>query len=111
LCNTDLVDLLVDCCVFIREGGEVSIEEPVESIPFILVKQIVKRSGYPVVRVSDESIVEAFYEYVSENVLKHVSAIEREIALKINAAICIYVPTHTKPLSSIDPQRLKLRVQ
>lgn len=107
----NLARLVVEYCVSVKEGEEVSIDGSPESIPFIreLVKHTVQRGGYPIVRISDESILEAFYKYASESVLKHVSSIERELSEKINAMIRIHAPTHTKPLSSIDPVKLKTR--
>lgn len=83
----------------------------VESISFVreLVKQIIVRDGYPVVRVVDESLVGAFHGYAPESVLRHVSPVEREMMLKMNAIIRIHAPTHIKPLSGINPEKLKTR--
>jgi len=107
----NLARLVVDYCVSIKEGEEVSINGSVESIPFIreLVKEIVQRGGYPIIQITDESIIEAFYKYAPENVLRHISPIEREMTQKINATIRILAPTHTKPLVGVDPEKLRIR--
>ncbi|MEM2524297.1 MAG: aminopeptidase [Desulfurococcaceae archaeon] len=107
----NLARLVVEYCVDLREDEEVSIEGTVESIPFIreIVRQAVQRGAYPLIRIVDESIVEVLYKYAKQNVLTHVSSIEREIATKVNASISIYAPTHTKPLSGVDPEKLKIR--
>jgi len=57
----NLARLVVDYCVSIKEGEEVSINGSVESIPFIreLVKEIVQRGGYPIIQITDESIIES----------------------------------------------------
>lgn len=107
----NLARLVVEYCVDLRENEEVTIDGSVESVPFIreIVREAVQRGAYPIIRIMDESITEVFFKYATQGVLTHVSHIEKEIVSRTNAIIRVHAPTHTKPLSGIDPERLKIR--
>ena len=107
----NLAKLVVDYCVDLKAGEEVSIEGTVESIPLVreIVKQAVQRGSYPIVKITDESITEVFYKYATTNVLTHVSSLEKELVSRVNAMVSIHAPSHTKALAGIDPEKLRIR--
>ncbi|MEM0240976.1 MAG: aminopeptidase [Candidatus Nezhaarchaeales archaeon] len=106
-----LAKLVVDYCIAVKPGEEVSVEGSIESLPLLreVVREVVTRGGYPFVRITDESLVEVFYRYAPESVLRYVSPVERELVQRVHATIRVHAPTHTKPLSGIDPTRIKAR--
>ncbi len=107
-----LARLIVEYCIEVREGDEVVINAGIEAIPLVreIVKHLVERKGYPLlINLSDESITEIFYKYAPREVLEHVSDLEKEMLKKINASINILSPSHTKPLNTVDPEKIKLR--
>ena len=106
-----LAKLVVKYCINLKKGDEVHINGTPEAMPFIreLYRVIVANGGYPLLYLYDESLLEVFYKYATDDVLKHVSPIEKYTYEHINARISILSYTHTKYLSSIDPERIKLR--
>jgi len=107
-----LARLIVDYSVSIKNGDEAVINAGVEAIPLVreLVKYIVERGGYPLmINLSDESITETFYKYAPNDVLKHISIVEKTLLEKVDVSISILSPSHTKPLNTIDPEKIKVR--
>jgi len=94
---SNLTRLVVDYCVSVRDCSEVSIFRNRGAIPFI--RESVKT----------ESLIEAFYRYTPESVLKHVSPIEKRNELARQRINQDTLPTHTKPLANIDPEKLRIR--
>ncbi|MEM1695315.1 MAG: aminopeptidase [Desulfurococcaceae archaeon] len=107
----NLARLVAEYCISVKPGEEVSVEGSVESLPLLreIVREVVTRGGYPFVRITDESLVEVFYRYAPESVLRYVSPIERELMLRVHGMIRVHAPSHTKPLSGVDPGRIKAR--
>ncbi|MFZ8791992.1 MAG: aminopeptidase [Thermosphaera aggregans] len=107
-------EIIVDYSLNLKPGEEVVINASVEAIPLVreLVRKIVEKEAYPLlIRLDEESITEAFYKYAPQNVLTHVSIIEKEIVEKASASISIISPSHTKPLANVDPEKIKTRAQ
>ncbi len=106
-----LAELVVKYCIELNKGEEVYITGTIDSLPFIreLYKAIVTIGGYPILNLYDETLHEIFYKYADYDVLKHVSPIEKYLYEHINARISILSYTHTKYLSSINPERIKVR--
>ncbi len=106
-----LADLIVKYSVEVKKGEEVLIISTFEALPLVreLYRAILEAGGYPMTRFYDETLDEVFFKYANEEQLKHVSAIEKYIQEKINVRISILSSTHTKHLSSIDPNKIKIR--
>jgi len=106
-----LAELVVKYCIGLKSGEEVYITGTVDALPLIreLYRFIVSNGGYPLLYLYDESLLEVFYKYARENVLKHVSNVEKYTYEHVNARISVLSYTHTKYLSSISPERVKLR--
>lgn len=108
---TRLARLIADYCVEIRKGDEVLISGSYASLPLIkeLVKVTVVKGGYPIVIFSEEEIEEVFMKYATDEVLSHISPIEKFILENIDVRIRLVSETHTRHLSSIDPEKLRIR--
>jgi len=103
--------LITDYCTSIRKFDEVMVSGSLEAMPLIreLWKEIVLRSAYPRLIIADDILSEIFYRYAPQELLEYVSPIDRFIAEKITVRISILSPQHTKPLISIDPERIRTR--
>jgi len=106
-----LAELVTEYCIGVKKHDEILITGSYVALPLVreLVRSIVIRGGYPIVMFSEEELEEVFMKYADKEVLTHVSPIEEFILKSINARISILSSTHTKYLSSIDPERIKLR--
>ena len=107
-----LAKLIAEYCVSIRPGDEVVISAGLEALPLVreLYREIVSRGGYPLlVSLRDEVLDEIFYRYAKDEVLDHVSPVEKLLAEKVDVSISILAPSHTKHLSSVDPERMARR--
>jgi len=103
--------LIADYCTSIRKFDEVLISGSTEAMPLIreLWREVVIRGAYPRLVIADDMLAELFYRYASQELLEYVSPIDRFIAEKITVRISILSPQHTKPLISIDPERVRVR--
>lgn len=105
--------LLSEYCTTVKAGDEVLISSTYEAYPLIkeLWREIVSRGAYPRLRITDEVLIEMFYKYAPENLLRHYSKIDEFIMENIDVRISILSSTHTKPLVSTDPEKMKVRAQ
>ena len=105
-----LADLLAEYCVSIQRGQEVLYNSTYEALPLALevVRALVSRGAYPIIMLGDELLSEVRYRYATEDVLKHVSKVEKFIMENIDATISVVSSTHTKHLASIDPEKIKI---
>jgi len=111
---SNLARLITEYCVYLKKGEEVVISGGIEALPLIreIVKYTVQKGAYPLmINLGDESISEVFYKYATDDVLSHISPIEKEMVEKVDAFINILSPSHTKPLMGIDPEKIKKRSQ
>jgi len=106
-----LANLIVNYCIDVKENDEVYITGTFEALPLIreLFREILLNNGYPMVHFTDETLIETFYKYAKEDMLKYVSPIDKFIIEHINARISIISNTHTKYLSGISPEKVKIR--
>ncbi|MEM1655092.1 MAG: aminopeptidase [Nitrososphaerota archaeon] len=106
-----LAELVTDYSVSVRSGDEVLIRAEVEALPLVreLVRLVVLRGGYPHIMLGDSQVDEIFYRYASDPVLRHLSPIEKFIQENIDVSISIISSSHTKPLVSVDPERIRIR--
>ena len=105
--------LIVDYCTEVRRGDEVLISASFEALPLIreLWKAIVSKGAYPHFNLHDDVLNEIFYKYATEELLRYESKIDVFMVENIDVRISILSPTHTKPLVSVDPEKIKLRRQ
>ncbi len=106
-----LAKLIVDYCIEVGKNDEVLVTGRYVSLPLIkeIVKVIVTNGGYPIVFITEEEIEEVFMKYADKEVLSHISPIEEFIMKTISARVSIMSSTHTRYLSSIDPEKLRIR--
>ncbi|OYT27126.1 MAG: aminopeptidase [Thermoprotei archaeon ex4572_64] len=103
--------LLIDYCIEAKSGDEVLITSTLEAKLLIkhLIKELVLKDAYPLVNLLDEELIETFYEYAGDSVLKHLSKIDYDYAEVPNASIRVISSTHTKYLASIDSEKIRKR--
>lgn len=84
------------------------ITSTIAGMPLIieLYKKIVDAGGYPRISISNEELTEYFYRKASPELLEYLSPIDKFIMENINGIIRIIAPTHTKPLTGVDPDRI-----
>jgi len=106
-----LAKLLAEYSVSIKEGDEVLIRSDVEALPLVreIYRETVSRGAYPHVMLQDSVLEEIFYRYAGEGVLRHLSPIEKFLSEKVDVSISIISSSHTKPLVSVDPEKLRIR--
>lgn len=106
-----LAELITEYSVSVKPGDEVLVRAGVEALPLVreLVRLIVSRGGYPHLMLGDSMIEEIFYRYAGDQVLRHLSPIERFIQERIDVSISIISHDHTKPLVGVDPERIRVR--
>ncbi len=107
-----LARLLVEYCIEAGGGDEVIINAGVQAIPIVreVVGELVSHGAYPLmINLGDESITETFYRKAGMDVVKHVSPVEKIIYERVNAVISIISPSHTKPLTGMDPEKIRAR--
>ncbi len=106
-------NLILDYCVGVKKLDEVALYASIEAFPLVreLWKGIVLRGGYPRLIVTEDILTEILYRYASQELLEYTSPIDRFIMEKINVVINILSPTHSKPLMSIDPNRIASRAK
>ncbi len=106
-----LAKLITEYSVSVRAGDELLIRAEIEALPLVreLIRIVTSMGGYPHVMLGDSSIEEIFYKYADERVLKHLSPIEKFIQERVDVSISIISHSHTKPLISIDPEKIKIR--
>lgn len=103
--------LIVDYCVELRPREDVLIIGGIAGIEGVrsVFKYAVLRGANPRVELRDELMIEYFYKYAPPDLLRYLSPIDEFIYSKIDALVKIGSPGHTKPLVSIDPERVKVR--
>ncbi len=109
-----LAKLIAEYCVGIRKGDEVSIAAGIEALPLVrsMYREVVARGGYPVMTIlRDEVLDEIFYKYAEKDLLEHISPIEESIVKTISVSIHILSPSHTKHLSGVNPEKVKIRAK
>ncbi|BEP17488.1 aminopeptidase [Pyrofollis japonicus] len=107
-----LAQLIVDYCVSVKKGDEVTIGAGLEALPLVreIFKEVVKRGAYPLlVSLEDEALDEILYRYATDEVLEHVSPVEKLLSETITVAIRILAPSHTKHLMGIPAERMVKR--
>ncbi len=102
--------LLVNYCIEAKEGEEVLISGSYETLPLLVetVRALAERNAFPHVFIRDELIEEVFFRHASEKLLSYVPKLDKFLIENIDATIRILAPTHTRHLTSIDPEKQRL---
>ncbi|MEM3253865.1 MAG: aminopeptidase [Fervidicoccaceae archaeon] len=101
--------LLVNYCIGVKPVSEISISSTIAAMPLIteVYKKIVDAGGYPRIVITSEELVEYFYKKAPIQLIEYLSPIDKFMVENISGMIRIIAPTHTKPLSGVDPERIK----
>ncbi len=102
--------LIVDYSLEVRKGDYVAITGSYEALPLLveLVKEVVTRGAYPYVVIQDEVLQEAFYRYAPSEVLSMEPKVDKFIVENFDCMVSVLSSTHTRYLSSIDPEKLRI---
>ena len=105
-----LADLLVEYSLGVKAGWEVSFNATPEALPLAVevMRAVSSRGAHLIVFLRDEVLTETYYRYATEELLKSVSKVDKFLTENLDAMISVVSSTHTKPLASIDPERIKL---
>ncbi|MEM2157794.1 MAG: aminopeptidase [Sulfolobales archaeon] len=105
--------LLVNYCINASSGDEVRISATYEAMPLVreLWSELIKKNAYPHLNLIDEVLDEIFYRYSSDELLKHISKIDKFMYENVDATISIISSTHTKHLVNTDPEKIRIRSQ
>jgi len=100
--------LLASYCIGVKPLSEVMISSTIAGMPLIveLYKKIVDAGGYPRISIANEELTEYFYRKAPAELLEYLSPIDKFIMENISGMIRIIAPTHTKPLTGVDPERI-----
>jgi len=107
-----LADLVVNYSTEVKDGDFAVVIGSYASLPLVkeLVRAILERGGNPLVYFTEEEIEEVFYHYARGKQLEFISPFARIVVEKADVRISIVSSTHTKYLSSIDPEKIRKRM-
>ncbi|MFQ6060856.1 MAG: aminopeptidase, partial [Thermoplasmata archaeon] len=106
-----LAKVLVSYSLGLTKGEVLQIEGPSLAAPLIkaVYKEALLAGAHPYARTTVEGLVEIFYEYSSDEQLRHIFEAHKSELKKLNALLTIWGDWNTKKLKSVDPKRIALR--
>lgn len=105
--------LIAEYCLDLKPREHVLIRAGIPAIDGVrsIYKASVERGAYPIVQFTDSVMTEMFYRHAPRELLEFLSPIEEYIQEKVEALARVISSDHTKPLTSIDPEKMKTRSQ
>ncbi len=105
-----LAKLCVQYSVDVKPNEHVMIEGSEQALPLIkeLYKECLLRDAHPTV-FANLDLQYTFFKFAKEHQLKFVSPIQKFIAENIDASIGIFCEPNPKGLSTIDPEKIRIR--
>ena len=103
--------LIAEYCLDLRPREHLLIRAGIPGLEGIrsLYKAAVERGAFPIVLFSDSVMSELFYRHAPRELLEFESPLELLIQERVEATARIISSDHTKPLTSADPEKLRLR--
>ncbi|MGB9725406.1 MAG: aminopeptidase [Fervidicoccaceae archaeon] len=100
--------LIVNYCLGVKPLSEIMITSTSAGMPLVIevYKKIVDAGAFPRISLSNEELTEYFYRKASPELLEYVSPIDKFIMENINGLVRIIAPSHTKPLTGVEPERI-----
>jgi aminopeptidase len=100
-------DLLVDYCLRVRPGETILVGSELEARPLVeaCYRAIVRRGGFPLVRLELPGLAEFFVEHASEQQLLHLPPVPLYEAETVDGRIRIAAETDTRSMGRVDPHR------
>ncbi|RLE71763.1 MAG: aminopeptidase [Thermoprotei archaeon] len=107
-----LADLVIRYSTEVREGDFTVITGSHVALPLIkeLVRAILESGGNPAVYFREEELEEIFYKYARDKQLEFVNPLSRLMIEKADVRISVLSYTHTKYLSTVNPEKIKKRM-
>jgi aminopeptidase len=100
--------LLCDWCLEVAPGQQVLISTTTLAAPLVraLHREILKRGGWPGIRLSPPGLAADFYRYAGEAQLDGVSPVEFAEIQAVDADLRITAPENTRELAGVEPARI-----
>jgi aminopeptidase len=100
--------LLCDWCASVGERDQVIVATTVPAMPLAqsLHAAILKRGGWPLIRLSPDAVSTSFYRNARDLHLDEFAPLELADAQRADAFITILAPTNTRALAGVDPTRI-----
>ena len=100
--------LLCDWCLEVRQGNQVMIVSTTlaEPLAVALHAAVLARGGWPLVRLTPDSLEERFYAEASDAQLESFAPLEMTEVESIDAWLRIRAPSNTRALAAVDPARI-----
>jgi aminopeptidase len=107
----NLARILVSYSTAVKEGETCVIEGPTAGEPLLaaVYEEVVKAGGHPIVSMSFQGQVPAFFEHASDAQLEWISPLSKWAAEEADCRIAIGADTNTRELSGVDPARQSKR--
>jgi aminopeptidase len=104
---SSLARILVDYSTRVQEGETCIIEGPTAAEPLVgaVYERVLEAGGHPVIALSIEGQLPAYFERASDAQLEWVSPLAEWAAGKADCRVAIGADTNTRELSGIDPER------
>jgi aminopeptidase len=105
-----MADILVRYSIEAKPGDWVVIESPIPGEPLAdaCVRAVLEAGGHPTVLFSSDDVTETRYRNGSDEQLRFLSVLERDVVEQADARISILAPRNSRTLSSVDPERIAL---
>lgn len=106
-----LAKVLAHYSLKVKRGDLVRITGPALAEPLFraMYAEALDAGAYPMVRVTLQGLEELYYRKASDDQLKFISEIERLETERVSATLAILGKWNTRELTSVDPQRIRLR--
>ena len=106
-----LAQVLVNYSVDVQKGDLVAINTlPVaEPLTLAIYREILKAGGHPFVRCHLPALSEIYLKEASKRQLEFVSPVSVEELERVDKVVSLWADDNTKSLSSVDPERQKVR--
>ncbi|MEM4035977.1 MAG: aminopeptidase [Fervidicoccaceae archaeon] len=106
-------ELLADYCLELKPRDELLIVGGLQGLEGIksLYMRAVVRGAYPRIELVDDELLEFFYRRAPRELLEFLSPIDEFVYSKVSALAKIGAPSHTKPLLTVDPERISARAR
>ena len=106
-----LAHVLAHYSLKVKRGDLVRIAGPALAEPLFraMFEQVLEAGAYPFVRVMLQGQEELYYRRASDDQLKFISEIDKLEMERVDATLTILGKWNTRELTSVDPQRIRLR--
>jgi len=108
-----MADLIVNYSIQVQPGEKVVLRSMTPAEPLLneIYARIVAAGGYPFLALKFPETNERFYEFASDEQLKHIPDVDLFVVEHFDALVMVRGENNTKALGNIDPRKLMLAQQ